>query len=147
MKNMDKNVKVLIVMICIVAVLYIANIFINNEDKVDYTNEEYIELNGENIPSVYKIIGEKEVIETSNGTDNTGDYIEITYNDLDVLEVANYFTYFKNNNYVLISSDESNAVIANESNEQGKIITVTVNFLEDKTKIKYSKGSGELRRN
>lgn len=146
MKKMDKNVKVLIIMIGIVAILYIANLLVNKESKIDYTNEEYINLKEENIPSVYKIIGEKKIIDTKNGTDNTGNYIEIIYSDLDILEIADYFTYFRENDYVLISSDKSNAVIACESIEKGKIITITVAFKENETIIKYSKGNGTLTR-
>lgn len=146
MKNIDKSFKVLIVMIVIVGILYLANIFINKEVKIDYTKEEYITLKEEKIPTIYKIIGEKCIKETNNGLDKTGNYIEVVYKDLSLLEVSEYITYFRNNNYVLISSDTNNAVIANESNEQGKIITITVNFKENETRIKYSKGSGILTR-
>lgn len=147
MKNMDKSVKVLIVMVAIVGILYLANIFINKEEKIDYTKEEYITLKEEKIPTIYKIIGEKNIKETNKGIDNTGSYIEIVYSDLNVLEVADYFTYFGDNNYALISSDERNAVIVGESKEQGKIITITVAFSDNETKLKYSKGSGTLTKN
>ena len=146
MKNIDNNIKVLIAMLCVVLVLFLANAFINKNNKIDYTNKEYIEIKGENIPSIYKLIGNKKILEATNGTDNTGNYIEITYQDLSIIEIADYFTYFRENNYVLISSDENNAVIATESNDSGKIITITANFLNDKTKIKYSKGNGTLTR-
>ena len=146
MKNIDNNVKVLIVMIGIVIILFLANVFINKDKKIDYTKENYIEIKGETLPSIYKIIGEKKILETTDGSDNTGNYIEIVYEDLSIIEIADYFTYFRENNYVLVSSDDKNAVIVNESKDSGKIITITANFLEDKTRIKYSKGNGTLTR-
>lgn len=146
MKNMDKSYKVLIIMAVIVVILFFANMIINNGKKTDYTKEEYINLKNEEIPSIYKIIGEKKMIDTTEGTDNTGYYIEITYEKIEILEIADYITHFRNNNYTLISSSENSAVIANESKEKGKIITITVNFLDETTKLKYSKGNGILTR-
>lgn len=146
MKKMDKSVKVLIVMSVITIVLFGLNTYIKKSNKIDYSDKEYIEINNDNIPSVYKLIGNKKIIKTTTGTDSKGMYVELVYSDLSQEEVIDYLSEFRNDDYVLISSDKNSAIIANESKESGKVITITASYSEKKTTIKYSKGNGTLTR-
>lgn len=146
MKEMDKSIKILIIMAVITIALFGLKTYLNNHNKVDYSTLDYIELNGENIPSIYKIIGDKKIIKTDKGIDSKGNYIELIYKELTLKEVTDYLAEFKNYNYILIDSNKNSAVIANESKDNNKIITITVNYSKDETKIKYSKGNGTLTR-
>lgn len=144
MKNMDKTFKILIVMILITLLLFGLKTYIQDNNKIDYSKQEYIELNNENIPSIYKIIGNKEIIKTDTGIDSKGNYIELIYKNLTLDELTKYLGEFKEYNYVLINSDEESAVIVASSKEAGKIITISADYSETQTKIKYSKGNGTL---
>lgn len=147
MKNMDKNVKILLGMLVLTVVLFGLNLFLNREEKNEYAKEEYIEIKGESIPTIYKLIGEKKITDVKTGIDSTGNYVELTYQNLSFSELTDYLKEFKDKDYVLISSSEDSATIVGESTEEGKIITILFERLETDTKIKYSKGSGVLTRN
>ncbi|MEG1647796.1 MAG: hypothetical protein RRY16_02630 [Bacilli bacterium] len=144
---MNKVTKTLIVMSVIAVVLFSINFFINKKDKKNYENENYITIKGENIPSIYSVIGEKKVIGIKDGTDKTGHYIELVYDSaLKLTEVSEYLAYLGKQNYALISATENDCVVAIESKDIGKILTVIVKYADEKTIIKYSKGSGTITR-
>lgn len=146
MKNMDKSVKILIILLGVALILFVTNLVIDNNTSKDYSNAKYIEIKGEKIDSIYNVIGSKKITKVNEGIDSTGNYIEITYSDLKISEITDYMAKFKAKNYALISSDAEKVVIANESKETGKIITITIKLLDDETVIKYSKGNGTLER-
>ena len=146
MKNMDKSVKILIILLGVALILFVTNLIIDNNTNKDYSNSEYIEIKGEKIDSIYNVVGSKKITKVDEGIDSTGNYIEITYSDLKISEITDYMAKFKAKNYALISSDAEKVVIANESKETGKIITITIKLLDDETVIKYSKGNGTLER-
>jgi len=146
MKNMDKNVKILIMLLGVALILFVTNLVIDNNTSKDYSNSEYIEIKGEKIDSIYNVVGSKQITKVNEGIDSTGNYVEITYSNLKISEITDYMDKFKEKNYALISSDAEKIVIANESKEKGKIITITIKLLDDKTVIKYSKGNGTLER-
>lgn len=144
MKDMDKSYKVLIIMLVVAGILFGINTFFNKDDVKDYTLEDYIDLGNDKISSIYYVIGEKKIDSTKTGFDNRGDYIEITYKNLSLVEITNYLVELRAHDYVLINSDKHNATIANDSVDDGKVITIEINYLNNKTKIKYSKGNGSL---
>lgn len=146
MKNMDKSVKVLIILLGVALILFVTNLVIDNNTSKDYSNSEYIEIKGEKIDSIYNVVGSKKITKVNEGIDSTGNYIEITYSDLTISEIKMYIDKFKEKDYALISSETEKLVIANESKETGKIITITIKLLDDETVIKYSKGNGTLER-
>jgi len=146
MKNMDKSVKILIILLGIALILFVTNLVIDNNTSKDYSNAKYIEIKGEKIDSIYNVVGSKQITKVNEGIDTTGNYIEITYSDLTISEIKMYIDKFKEKDYALISSETEKLVIVNESKESGKIITITIKLLDDKTVIKYSKGNGTLER-
>jgi len=81
MKNMDKSVKILIILLGIALILFVTNLVIDNNTSKDYSNAKYIEIKGEKIDSIYNVVGSKQITKVNEGIDTTGNYIEITYSD------------------------------------------------------------------
>lgn len=146
MKKWDKRVKIAIFLVVITVVLFGVNMLVNKKEDIDYTNLFYINVGKEKVPSLYSIIGLKNISDTIYGSDKTGEYVEITYEDVSLNELTIYINSFKDDNYELVSSNKDRAVIVNETDD-GKIITIETLYNEDFTKIKYSKGNGILTRN
>lgn len=144
---MDKSVKVLIGMVIAVIILFILNQVIGNKSVNVSNTDSYITINSEKIVSIYDKLGEKTITKVTDGTDKSGNYIEITYNGISVSEVASYITELGELDYVLTEANDNKVVVAKESSKEGMVLSVAINYSENSTVIKYARGSGTITRN
>lgn len=140
---MDKTYKILIVVGTIFLVLFGIQFIQKGSGKIDYATVEKIEIKKEQIPSLYysSKVNHK-VSNVLEGNDDTGAYIELTYDNVSLNEITEYLQSLAQNGYVIVESLENKVIIVKESSENGKVITIETNYAIDKTKIKYSKGTG-----
>lgn len=144
MNKISNRTKIVIIMVVVAIGLFILNTVSKGNEKKAINTDKYISLYEENIPTIYESLGAKTINSQSEGYDSKGKYLELKYRDLTILDIASYAEYLGNLGYYLTSSDEDSAVLAINSKDKDKIITISVEYTEAETTIKYTKGVGTL---
>lgn len=147
---MGKKVVMFLVAAALLVVVFVGGIFyfLNNQSR-----EEFVEFETDRIPTLYTLVGERGV--TSYTTKITTDHAKKTFiykeGAVSQEDLETYINTLRDSeNYVatktFTSTNGKLAQIANESTEEGYVLTIDFEPKPEGTEISYSKAKGKLTR-
>lgn len=130
-----------IILIILISVIVYFTIRTNNIKK--YTNTEKYEINNEEIISVKKAIGEKEILKYSK----TKESLELIFKDTNKEKtVEEYIQYLVDNgNYIKANMEDKNKKqISRSANNSNNIVIVETQIIDEGFKLTIQVGPGQI---
>ncbi|MDD3187067.1 MAG: hypothetical protein PHD02_01165 [Bacilli bacterium] len=141
---MSKGFKVAIVLALVAVGLFVTNMLMNN-NKVKISNtDSVITIESDTFPSIYSLIGERNITNVEEGINSSGKYIWLTYDDVTLEDASLYIIDLADAGYYLDEADQNNAVVVKESSEDGYVMSIEINYDSEGTIVKYSRGAGTI---
>lgn len=119
---------------------------------VKYKTANYYIIENEKIPSIYKIIGKRNLYYYSSYEENNSYIKEFRYKNIDNVksDINNYINELRSNyNYLYTSNvdltnDENSIELSTNSQDKNKIIILNIDYNKDSYIIKITKGPGKI---
>jgi uncharacterized membrane protein len=140
---MKKKIIIICSIILIILISVIAYFTIRTNNIKKYTNTEKYEINNEEIISVKKAIGEKEILKYSK----TKESLELIFKDTNKEKtVGEYIQYLVDNgNYIKANMEDKNKKqISRSANNSNNIVIVETQIIDEGFKLTIQVGPGQI---